>query len=163
MQGSIENPPLIVREYWFSRGALILAVIALTVVSMSHAFDDLWWRQPVPVCVALVCAWGFCAWHCFRPARLEVWPDKLVRVGLFGFRHAYALADIAEFSVCYQSKGGAQVAFTWTKDSPRRTKLAVVSEVFSGVDVMLGGNWELPVQELVDLLNRALLLPSAWR
>lgn len=163
MLGSLEYPPIIVRESWTVRVVLILAAIAITIVLMLPGTPDLWSNQPVMTATLVLGIWSLTLWHLYKPTRLEIWPDKLVRRDFAGFRHTYAFADIDEFTVSYVGRGGMQAAFFWSKESSRRTKLAAVSEVLQGYDVALGNGWEMPVQDLVDLLNRTRLLPSAWR
>lgn len=163
MQGSLENPPMIVREAWLLPIVIAMVVAGITVVLMLPDGSGLWQQQPFLTGVLLACAWGFCLWRFRRPPRLEIWPDKLVRVDFAGFRHSYPFADIDEFTVTLMRRSGMAVVFSWTKDSPRRTKLAALSEAVDGYDVSLGGYWEMSAQDLADLLNRTRLLPSAWR
>lgn len=163
MQASLENSPTIVRESWLLPIVIAMVVAGITAVLMLPDASGPWRDQPILTGILLACAWGFCLWRFLRPSRLEIWPNKLVRVDFVGFHHTYPFADIDGFAVTLMRNSGMVVVFSWAKDSPRRTRLAALSEAVDGYDISLGGYWEMSAQDLADLLNRARLLPSAWR
>lgn len=163
MQGSLEDAPIVVRE---SRLVAIVLLVITGIAADAMAFygpSELWDLNPL-LFAAVAGAWClFCAWCFFRPARLEIWPNELVWVGSIGLKRRYPFAEIDTFVVNLRPRYGNEVGFNWREDSPRRTTLEKVSEVLTGLDVTIGGTWEMPTQALVDLLNRSLLRPSAWR
>lgn len=162
MKGSLTEPPIIVGESWLSWGASLLLGVVCVGVSLflplagNGTNSALGWFGAVAGGV-------FIAWRYFRPAQIEIWPDRVVWTAVLPFRREYAFADIEEFAAQYRGRGGWVIAFRLVADSPRRTKFDAVAEVLTGFDETIGGSWELPNDQLVDLLNRTRLLPSAWR
>ncbi len=163
MLDSWETPPTTVQESWLTRGIIPLAIAVAVVGVLVSGRSGIWTLNPL-LCAAILA--GACAlgvWRIVHPARLEIGPQELVWVDTIGFKHHYAFADIAEFVVDRGTRYGAQVGFNWTEDSPRRTMLNKVAEALAGVDETIAGTWAMSTQDLVDLLNRARILPSASR
>jgi|GEM_PF-1666680 len=162
MRGSLESPPIIIHESLLSWGAtLTLGVMGLG-ASLYAIFGNV--RVPPEAgWIGGAVSGIFLAWRYFHPARIEIWPDRFAWTGFFAMRQEFAFADIEEFVTQLRRGQGFVVGFNLRADSPRRTKLAVVAEVLDGVDKVIGGSWEIPADQLLDLLNRTRLLPSAWR
>jgi hypothetical protein len=161
MRGSLENPPIILRESWLSwGGSLFLGVVCLS----ASLYLPLAGEGPNPGhgWYGVIASGVFLVWRYFHPARVEIWPDRFMWVGLLPIRHEYAFRDIDEFGLNYASKGDVCVAFKLKKDSPRRKRLDAVSELLTGFDETISGSWEISSQQFCDLLNRTRILPSAW-
>lgn len=162
MKGSLTEPPIIVRESWLSwGGSLFLGMVCVGAsLFLPFAGDG---ASPALGWFGAIAGGAFTAWRYFCPARIEIWPDRFAWTGILPIRREYAFADIEEFAAQYKGRGGWVVGFRLTADSPRRTKLDAVAEVVTGFDETIGGSWEISYDQLVDLLNRTMLLPSAWR
>lgn len=159
MEGSLESPPVVVRQSWWAWAIMPLA--ALAVIGFSYLesnYDRSRW--PALSTALVVCACLFGLWKFLRPSRLEIWPDGIVWFN--GIRtRAFSFSDIAKFDVFTISTGRGSyrtAGLVWARsagqdDSPRGLA-ALFMETNSRQ--LFGSAWELSCEDLVALLNQAL-------
>jgi hypothetical protein len=153
-----EQPAAVILESWVSRAA---ALIVMAIVMMFVVDEDpvVLLREP-RLTAAVVCGIAVGLWRLLHPARLEIWRRELVWVNMIGFKRRYRFAEIAEFVVEFGHH--TQLGFNWKEDSPCRTRLYRILGALNGYDETIFGLWQEPLFELVDRLNRARILPSAY-
>ena len=156
MQGSLDNPPIVIT---MSRGKMVLLLLIAMMFTIggglmiAHKPDDL---------TGYLCA-GFFGlgipvfiWRFLSPPRLEISPR-----GISWFTGhktlEYAWKDFAGFRAYRPSSRNLSkyVGFEYARDSAKRGKMTAVAHALAGVDGGLGGQWEMPAEKLVDLLNQA--------
>lgn len=169
MQGSLDDPPIIVRG---SRkkalkalllSALIIALF-LFVIMTPHAYPTL--KQQIAAAIAPIMLIVFAlmaalsAWRLFRPEILELSPDGLHWRGTLRNK-SWAWSDIKRFAVhvmTYQS------GTLFTRSNQYSTPGLIYSDSYQGkrtfsagsdVDAWLENEWEMEPAALCDLLNSA--------
>lgn len=154
VQGSLENPPLVLCS---SIKRLVLNSLSFIAVCSFAVFKH--HNTSVymaPLFTAFCCLWLlFLWWRWQNPARLELSPEGLV--WFTGLRtRRYAWTDFSHFEVYRPSRGRPLVGLTWSPSSPHRSRLSGVLETVSGIDGSLGGSWGMDVEEAVAYLNDAM-------
>ncbi|HEX4634908.1 MAG TPA: hypothetical protein VH189_01925 [Rhizomicrobium sp.] len=156
MQGSLENPPVVISMSRRKVVWLLVLGVALTAMGVwlaANKPDD--WR-------GYLCAgfFGLCipvfVWQLLSPPRLEV----SVR-GIFWFTgrntQTFLWKEFSGFRAYRPAPRtvSQHVGFEYAPDCPRRSKMTAVAHAMVGVDGSFGGNWEISAQDLADLLNQA--------
>jgi hypothetical protein len=157
MEGSLDNPPIIIRSSpaklalvaFIGVGFLAVSAFAFTHPDGPRAFI-------AGCCAGVLGALGVlvAVAQIFKPTIVE-----LSAQGLFirTFRKTFHAdwSDIARFRMCVINSNKL-VAFDWRDDSPRRSGLSDVNRGLAGVDGALPSTLALPSGQVLDLAQAAL-------
>jgi hypothetical protein len=156
MQGSLDNPPVIIAMSRWKVGLLLIGSLLL-------AAGGAWMiaREPGKAsgyfCLLF---FGLCVlvfiWRFLSPPRLEISRDGLA---WFNGRKTltYAWNDFAGFRTYKPSSRNLSkyVGYQYREDHPKRGKMAAVARAIAGVDGGFSGQWELSADKVAALLNAA--------
>jgi len=156
MQGSLDEPPIVIAMSRWKMGLLLLASILFVV-------GGVWLigREPHSM-TGYFCTlfFGLCAlvfiWRFLSPPRLEISPAGLV---WFNGRKTLTFSwnDFAAFRTYKPSSRNLSkyVGYEYVEGHPRRGKMAAVARAIAGVDGGFNGQWELSADKVAALLNAA--------
>ena len=155
MQGSLDNPPMVIRA-GRGRGALVLLFAAMLLasgglrLSGSGGFNG--FALAMLVASALVGAMGL--WMVVAPARLEIGPGGVSQKVLWR-NHRYAWNEVYDFRPVQLGGFSKTVGFDFL--IPRRKSAALLkfNASVTGVQAIFQPGFEVKPVELADLLNRA--------
>jgi len=143
MQGSLDNPPLVVSTArWKALLLLVISVVFVVtgVLELSAAAQD-WWTYLQLAVFGPACA--VFVWQLFSPASLTIAPGGVTYRGLWHARH-FEWWQVADFRPVAFGMLSKHVLFDLRK--------ARDGEARPGG---FGTGWELPAARLCDLLNQA--------
>jgi hypothetical protein len=156
MQGSLEQPPIVIRgKRWFwirlsLVGGLMVALCVYAVVA-APAKDTI----PSLLCLAF---FGFMfvgsVSRVFKPARLEIGPAGIVQQGLNKTRR-FAWDDVYNFRTASLGVSTRVVGFDYVHPAAKAPALFGINTAMTGVQDCLASNWDVAPQALADLLNGA--------
>jgi hypothetical protein len=160
MQGSFDNPPVVVRASRWT-AMWMLAVSILFVGGFILMLRDPRLKEPWQVIAACASAllFGFgiaaLARGLLRPSTLEMTPSGLVWRGTFRTT-SFPWSDIKDFRPYRPSPRviSRHVGFDFAGQAENR-RVVQAARWLTGVGGSLGGGWELDAAELSELLNSA--------
>lgn len=155
MQGSLGQPPIIIRSSRKVAAAMLLIVVGFVATGLMMARDP----EENPVIAYLTA--GFFAlgipvfgWRLFRPDTLMLTPEGIFFQGLRG-TDSWSWSEVQDFRP-YRPTGKTilkHVGFNFA-DGERNSTLSHATQQLPEVDGSLGNGWELGAADLADLLNR---------
>jgi hypothetical protein len=153
MQGSLDAPPIIIRQSRLKLGLTVLTEAALTAFCywlFEIATHDGTVMGGV-ILIGLALLTIFQAWTFLNPGSLEIGPDGvLLRTGLKIAR--YDWADFDGFVVVYgRSIFSRYPSAVFSKDCDKQSALGAL---WGGAS--MGSQWELGATEIVNLLDKGL-------
>jgi hypothetical protein len=153
MQGSLGQPPIIIRSSRLVAATMLLIVVGFAATGLLMARDP----EENPVVAYFVT--GFFAlgipifgWRLFRPDTLTLTSDGIIRQHMLR-TDSWSWNEVQDFRP-YRPTGKTilkHIGFNFT-DSERTD---VLSQESTEVEGSLGNGWELGAADLADLLNKA--------
>lgn len=156
MQGSLGQPPIIIRSSRLVAAGMLLIVAGFVATGIMMARDP----EENPVIAYLIA--GFFAlgipvfgWRIFRPDTLTLKPEGIFFQGMRG-TDSWSWSEVQDFRP-YRPTGKTilkHVGFNFT-DGERTGVLGHAAQPLPDAEGSLGNGWELGAADLSDLLNRA--------
>jgi len=156
MQGSLAQPPIIIRSSRKVAAAMLLIVVGFVATGIMMARDP----EENPVIAYLIA--GFFAlgipvfaWRIFRPDTLTLTPEGIFFQGM-RVTDSWSWSEVRDFRP-YRPTGKTilkHVGFNFADGEPNNVPSHAAQQL-PDVEGSLGNGWELGAADLADLLNRA--------
>ena len=153
MEGSLENPPIVITT---SRARSVWLVIASAVMVTMSAFDLL--TGSIAVATFGIVFFGLGGvvflWMLVVPPQLEIGPSGIIQRVLWRTSR-FAWADIYDFRPTTIGLTRKTVGFDYLKPNPRRAGLRRLNSSIAGVQGVFQSGWTVDPPTLAALLNQA--------
>jgi len=154
MQGSLERPPIVLR----SKRTRGIGLVAVSVIFVAIALFQFATAKPSLNAFLNLGLFGLTGlvgiWMLVAPYRLVIGPDGLTQTMLWRTMK-FAWTDIYNFRPIGIGLTNKMIGFDYLRDPPKRRALRRLNAAFAGVQGALQPGWEIPPQDLANILNEA--------
>ncbi len=155
MNGSLENPPIVIRGKRL-RGIWLLLVGGLMLLSVFGLIGAQGgWVAAIAPALAGLLFFAVGGWLVVSPARLEI-DATGVRQTNFWRTRAYAWTDVHDFRPTMVGLYRKMIGFDYLVDPNKKgSRTRRFNAAMTGAEGSLLGGWEMPPEKLANLLNHA--------